>query len=132
MTDVFCQERLHENDRGDTGMSSKPDTGQAVVLTERRLREGVSKNNLEVLLVMAAALNPMMFSDKVDFLRPTDPADEKNYVVIRISETGNAYAIHFDTVAKLAIQLQVKTGMKSEVLDRITWNENVGQSSYVQ
>jgi len=113
-------------------MPSKPDAGQALVLTQRRLREEVSKNNPEVLLVMAAALNPIMFSDKVDFLKPTGAADEKNYVVIRISETGNAYAIHFDTVAKLAIQLQVKTGVKSEVLGRIVHNETARPLRYVQ
>jgi len=100
-------------------MSSESDTGQALVLTERRLREEVSKNNPEVLLAMAAALNPMMFSDKVDFLKPTGPADEKNYVVIRISETGNVYAIHFTTVAKLALVVAAKTGKRSEVLGSI-------------
>jgi hypothetical protein len=112
--------------------SLQSDTGQALLLTEKRLREELSKNNVEVLLVTAAALNPMMFSDKVDFLRPTNPADEKNYVVIRICETGNVYAIHFDTVAKLAIQLQAKTGVKSEVLARIVHRKTARPLRYVQ
>jgi hypothetical protein len=112
--------------------SLQSDTGQALLLTEKRLREELSKNNVEVLLVTAAALNPMMFSDKVDFLRPINPADERNYAVIRICETGNAYAIHFDTVARLAIQLQVKTGMKSEVLARIVHSETAQPLRYIQ
>ena len=101
------------------GMSSKSDTGQALVLTEKRLREEASKNNPEVLLVIAAALNPIMFSDKVDFLKPTDSVDEKNYAVIRVSATGSTYAIHFTTVAKLALVVAAKTGKRSEVLGSI-------------
>jgi hypothetical protein len=100
-------------------MSLKTDTGRALVLTEKRLRKEAAKNNPEVLLVIAAALNPMMFSGKVDFLKPTDSEDEENYVVIRIPEAGHAYAIHFTTVAKLALIVAAKTGKRSEVLGSI-------------
>jgi hypothetical protein len=103
-------------------MSSKSDSGHALILTEKRLREELSKNNPEVLLIIAAALNPMMFADKVDFLSPTSAVDDENYVVIRISGTGNAYAIHFTTVAKLALILAAKTGKRSEAMGSI---ENV-------
>lgn len=100
-------------------MPSKADRGHALILTEKRLREEFSKNNSEVLLIMAAALNPMMFADKVNFLNPTNAMDDANYVVIRVSATGNAYAIHFETVAKLALILAAKTGKRSEVMRNI-------------
>jgi hypothetical protein len=111
---------------------SKSEKGRALVLTEKHLSEEIFKNNPEVLLVTAAALNPTMFSDKVEFLTPTDPADEKNYIVIRIPETGNAYAIHYDTVAKLAIQLQAKAGTRSEVLGGIVHSKTPRPLTYVQ
>lgn len=97
--------------------SSKNDTGRALVLTGERLGEELAKSNPEVLLVIAAALNPTMFAEKVAFLTPSHPADDENYAIIRIPETGNAYAIHFETVAKLALIICAKTGKRSEVLD---------------
>ena len=100
-------------------MSLKTDTGRALVLTEKQLSKEAAKNNPEVLLVIAAALNPMMFSEKVDFLKPTDPADEENYVIIRIPGTGHVYAVHFATVAKLALVVAAKTGKRSEVLGSV-------------
>jgi len=114
-------------------VSSKTDTGQALVLTEERLRDEIAKNNCEVLLVIAAALNPTMFSETVEFREPTNPAD-KNYAIIRIPETGNAYAIHFATAAKLALLVCAKTAKRTEVLGSIERaSDSTGESlRYVQ
>jgi len=102
---------------GGDEMMMKEGAGRALVLTEKRLHEELEKGNSEVLLVVAAALNPTMFGEKVDFLSPDNSTDQEDYAVIRIPETGNAYAIHFETVAKLALIICAKTGKRSEVLD---------------
>jgi hypothetical protein len=105
---------------------------RALVLTEKVIQAKVAEGDCEVLLALAAAINPTMFSDKVEFYQ-ADGSERSEYAVIRIRETGNAYAVHFETAAKLALQLRARTGVRSEILDRIIHENNTQRASrYVQ
>ncbi len=90
-------------------------TSQARVLTLDDLRYELIKGNGEVLLVLAAALNPAMFDEKVKIHEPSNPR-YSNYAVFEVVDSGNAYALSFDTIILHAAELYAATGRKPEVL----------------
>jgi len=89
-------------------------TRQAKVLTCGDLESELMKGNEEVLLVLAAALNPTMFDGKVKMYEPTDPR-YSNYVIFEVVESGNAYALSLDTIILHAAQLYFAAGKKAGV-----------------
>ncbi len=91
------------------------ETSQARVLTHDDVRSELMKGNVEVLLVLAAALNPAMFNEKVKIHEPSNPRNS-NYAVFEVVDSGNAYALSFETVILHAAELYAATGMKAEVL----------------
>ena len=88
---------------------------RARILTADDLRSELVKGNMEVTLVLAAALNPTMFSDKVKICEPTDSRYSK-YTVFEVVSSGNAYALSFDTILGAAARLYADTGKKCELL----------------
>ncbi len=90
-------------------------TSQARVLTRDDIRSELMMGNGEVLLVLAAALNPTMFNEKVKIHEPSSPRNS-NYVVFEVVESGNAYALSFETIILHAAELYAATGRKPEVL----------------
>jgi hypothetical protein len=91
------------------------ETGRARVLTYGDLRSELMKGNEEILLVLAAALNPAMFDAKVKIHEPSNTR-YSNYAVFEVVDSGNAYALSFDTIILHAAQLYCATGKKTEVL----------------
>jgi len=96
-------------------MSNEGETPHARVLTEELIRKEAARNNLDILMVLGAALNPSMFADKVEIFEPNGQA-KNDYRVFRIRESGAAYALHFNTILRHAIQLYIETGRKCEIL----------------
>lgn len=94
------------------------ETGQARVLSYGNLRSAVAMGNEEVVLVLAAALNPTMFKDKVEVHEPIDPS-YVNYMVFKVLDSGNAYAISLDTIILHAARLYAAIGRKCEVLSAV-------------
>jgi hypothetical protein len=90
-------------------------TRQARVLTRDDIRSGLMKGNEEILLVLAAALNPAMFDEKVK-IHETSNTRYSNYTVFEIVDSGNAYALSFETIIMHAAELYAATGRKPEVL----------------
>ncbi len=90
-------------------------TSQARVLTLDDIRSELMKGNGEILLVLAAALNPTMFDEKVKIHEPSNPR-HSNYAVFEIVDSGNAYALSFETIILHAAELYAATGRKPEVL----------------
>lgn len=101
--------------------SKEHDNGRALVLTEQILTREVANGNVDVALALAAALNPTMFANTVDFRDPTNVKDA--YAVVRIRSSGKAYAIHFKTILMAAVKLYAETGEKCEVLERAIPNK---------
>ena len=73
------------------------------------------EGNMEVTLVLAAALNPTMFSDKIKICESTDSRYSR-YTVFEVVSSGNAYALSFDTILGTAVRLYADTGKKCELL----------------
>lgn len=95
--------------------------GHALVLTDELLAKEVANGDVDVALALAAALNPTMFANTVDFHNPTNAADP--YAVIRIRSSGKAYAIHFKTILMAAAKVYAETGERCEILQRAIPNK---------
>jgi len=89
----------------------------ATILAPEQIRKGLERRNVEILLVLGSALNPSKFATKVDAdaATPVNPTDA-DYVIFRVRESGNAYAIHKKTILSYAMEISTKTGRVCEIL----------------
>ena len=95
---------------------------RARILTADDLRSELVKGNMEVTLVLAAALNPTMFNDKIKICEPTD-SRYSNYTVFEVLGSANAYALSFETILAAAARLYADTGKKCELLTNLAFRE---------
>lgn len=89
----------------------------ALVLTDRVIRREVADYNLEVLVVLAFAINPSKFTTHVEvYVHP----DQKDVFRFKVKDTGNLYQLTTKDVFHMAIDLLIKNGRQSEVLVKDT------------